>query len=355
MGGVRGIGVDMAYQKVQFIAYKINTFPTDGSDYKNRAYLGNANAEKDISKRCAIMKTAIRETLTDSKIDGDSKTLKIFMAPEFYFRGTEGAYPLEKVSSILAEMRNYTKNEKFKHWMFVFGTALGYLDASDKKEIFNVALIQKGGVNTAEKDQSAGHNAVLVYKEFISHIDFLRDKNKDWTNKDERIVRVASGESLVIPTLGSRDLGTMGANDASEYNASGLGGGSIFEMNGINFGLEVCLDHLLGRLRGAIANKDTSWIGKIQIQLVTSAGAYIEGNHIAVCHRGLVFNVDGNGASRAVIADYNTAQLMDIVALSEGSLQAGPMSQQSSISSHLRYFNTNGSYVIYNPTKIPSV
>jgi len=59
-------------------------------------------------------------------------------------------------------------------------------------------------------------------------------------------------------------------------------------MDGISFGLEVCRDHYLKRL----AHSEES--GKVQIQLVPSAGMSIEESSVACVRDGLVFNVDGD-------------------------------------------------------------
>src|SRR6185369_6324461 len=80
---------------------------------------------------------------------------------------------------------------------------------------------------------------------------------------------------------------------------SGIGGGSVFTMDGITFGLEVCLDHMENRLAefykvGVAAVGDP----KVQIQLIPSWGMLI-GKGELVCVEdavkpGLTFNVDGS-------------------------------------------------------------
>jgi hypothetical protein len=65
-------------------------------------------------------------------------------------------------------------------------------------------------------------------------------------------------------------------------------GGSIFRMGGVTFGLEVCLDHLNGRLNSA-TDKNL-----VQIQLIPSAGAFIEPTNVVA--GAVAFNVDGGGS-----------------------------------------------------------
>ncbi|MEN6374326.1 MAG: hypothetical protein ABFD75_06005 [Smithella sp.] len=277
----------MSYKKVIFIAYKVKT-----ADIKAAEYMGNTSDDKDILKRCSIMKNAINiahKNVITAQGGNSADTLKLFMAPEFYFRGTGGAYPIEKISKIMETMREETKNAKYAHWLFVFGTAIGYLSQGNAKEIFNIALVQKGGLAQAD-----GMHEWIIYKEFISHIDFIRDKKKDWQKIDERIIAIAGMNAHALPTMGSRDLSTLGhvnpVGVGREESASGLGGQSIFTIDGITLGLEVCLDHAKGRLR---ASPVAPGHNEIQIHLIPSAGMTITPSSVVGIKGGLVFNVDG--------------------------------------------------------------
>jgi len=59
-------------------------------------------------------------------------------------------------------------------------------------------------------------------------------------------------------------------------------GGSIFTIDGIKIGLEICLDHTNGRIGPGTG---------IQIQLAPSAGASLK--QFACIPHGIAFNVDG--------------------------------------------------------------
>jgi hypothetical protein len=90
----------------------------------------------------------------------------------------------------------------------------------------------------------------------------------------------------------------------SEVNKSGIGGGSVFTMDDITFGLEVCLDHqsifaplnkVIGRLRDYYDNHAVAGEPKVQVQLIPSCGMSIKKDAICCVNNGLIFNVDGNG------------------------------------------------------------
>jgi hypothetical protein len=304
----------MPYTKAQCIGYQIDTFPVVDATMGNRygkKYLGDAKGDtKDIKGRCNLMMDVIQLAKSKGGTDPSSGTLKIFMAPEFYFRGTSGAYPIESLSLIMEELRKLTKSASYKDWLFVFGTALGYLnDGSDSmgdhKEVFNVAMVQKGGKAEAEQGSS-----LIVYKEYISAIDFIRNpltvacscgRNVEvpWNATSVRwgLIGPTTGLMPVLrPTQGSRDVLTRreeSVGEGREASKSGLGGQAYFVMDGITFGLEVCLDHAQARLRASPPQQGQNFA---QIQLIPSAGMSINLNAVACTNQGLIFNVDGGGA-----------------------------------------------------------
>ncbi len=303
----------MAYTKVQFISYQVDTFPGIDPTTKQECYLGTMKSKTDIQYRCNLMRNAINEA--GSKTSNNSSTLKVFMAPEFYFRGKDGAYPIEEISTIMETMRKHTNRIQFRDWIFVFGTALGYLDHGDSsKEVYNVAMVQKGGANAVDV-----HSSVVVYKEYISHIDFIRTQgvqtcphcgnilvcdncgeqiDQDWDASSNRVGKIGTKEHNLRPTSGSRDLLSLRVERVGkgrEMTKTGLGGQSIFTMGGVTFGLEICLDHLNGRLRDSPPAKGDPLI---QVHLIPSAGARIKETSVACMKGGLIFNVDGHSRTQ---------------------------------------------------------
>ncbi|MDW6003241.1 hypothetical protein [Vibrio mangrovi] len=173
-------------------------------------------------------------------------------------------------------------------------------------EIFNMALVQKGG--TATTEQSCSLKQVIVYKEYVSHIDFIRDTSLQWGKPTERKIVIHGETRMALPTSGSVD--TLGASPnkpvkggISEINRSGLGGGGVFTIDGITFGLEVCLDHAYNRLWEFYDKAANSGDPKVQIHLIPSWGMSIHGGVVSCIADGLVFNVDGPSGSDAEIND----------------------------------------------------
>jgi hypothetical protein len=401
------------YTKIQFIGFEIEpstkvsgtaTLPS------GQLYLGDAEADDDIGQRSIVLKNAIKKALADGKVKTDPEVLKVFMTAEFYWRGKEGAYPVEKMSKIMDEMRAETSKPEYADWLFVHGTAIGYLKHGRTKEVvrkfkvkgasgsassfeiverpsgrhrlstfdtipknwdlgdltqvpqyhwtlrqgakeahvvevtrgvgsytvrvhtsvdftngtidlvepiatevFNVALVQKGGPGT----DVGGLRESIVYKEDISAIDYLSvmyGKHDEFhkSSGDNRKIEIHGQERRALPTSGARDV--LGGNpnapkpgENSERTEHGLGGGSIFELDGITFGLEICRDHLQGKLKRYYAGDSTTGLAaaaspgdpKVQVQLIPSWGAFIKDESIVGVDGVLVFNVDGPKGAKA--------------------------------------------------------
>jgi hypothetical protein len=169
-------------------------------------------------------------------------------------------------------------------------------------EVFNVVLVQKGGADAGV----SGLRELLVYKEYVSHIDFLGPNgNYELFHRRSGLGRaVAIHNNLtraLLPTSGSRDLLAVKPNPQSgERTKTGLGGGSVFTIDGVTFGLEVCLDHAKNKLYDFYKpTAPPTGTPKVQVHLIPSWGMSIDqGNRVGV-PGARIFNVDGPAGSFA--------------------------------------------------------
>lgn len=317
------------YSKVQFISWEVHTgpwtasaLPAGASRYSS---LPAAPADKrtdalgqcrDIEARLAFVADALGKA--EAASERNARTLKVFMAPEFLFRGAGGAYLQDLIDGweqqapaelglpapfaahwggLFGGLRALAADPRFEDWLFVFGTALGasfpaakgkdgsyLLDAQQPGEIYNIALIQRGGA-------THGSDCYVSRKHYISGIDFIR-----WSGAVGQHRR-----GTVLPL----DTQTMVPADAMGDNQ----GGAVFRIPNINdssgalidFGIEICLDHArsggganaYGRLRTA---------GRlVRIQLVPSGGMVLQPLSIRLRPNGIpvprsyAFNCDGLG------------------------------------------------------------
>lgn len=483
------------YKMIQFIAFNMepgfkdgyvcrvcgafSETPGDCHDLPRetqKVYRGRDSDDEDLGVRCYVMKEVIKKALKADGVEGDDDVLKLFMAPEFFFRGKDGGYSLDLTSSILDQMRQETKEEDYKDWLFVYGTAIGYnriegesfplrieriegdhptrisvsagasilaqihgriphdnaqlspealrwqLKQGEKilymrpvmsgrievritkagvlgtmrfkwktagdfskavrsvtgnsfvfpvpgtfctlhfaagsysedstyailptgavtpddaagipkltatlrersadteefeidgatngwttggcqlvgprvTEIFNIALVQKGGPDGGVSSL----RELLIYKDLVSAVDFAgpdSDKTKWEREPDKREIYIHKEKRALLPTAGSKDV-ARDPGDGPELNISGLGGGSVFTVDGITFGLEVCLDHSHSRLWGFYQQGPKKGTPKVQVQLIPACGSTIDEGVCCGVQGALIFNVDGPQGSTA--------------------------------------------------------
>lgn len=271
----------MPYTQVQFIAYVLRTGPVDTP--AGTRYLGLKDPAHDIAARCALMSRALQvahdNLTTASPPEPPGTTLKVFMAPEFFFRGKAGAYDMDDVQRVISALQAIAADDSWADWVFAFGTILGRsappprdVDPPLTEEIYNFALIQEGGEGAA----AGPGGARMVMKELMSTIDFIDSAPFEGGLVLGDVVHMGAG-----PTGPGREAQRLA------YDGAG-----IFELRGFTWAGDICLDHLGGRL---LRSPQLPGERVVQIQLIPSAGARITGGNVIAGLGGYVFNVDGNG------------------------------------------------------------
>ncbi len=298
------MGLVRKYDNVVCVSYSVTT---GGFDTKGRVeYQGMLDDQNDMLERVRKMKIAVNQARVFVPVPQlhDPRTLKIFMAPEFYFRGRYGAYTPDVVSQIMPLLRggnDGTAKPQFDDWLLVFGTAISAavdvkhycFTCNSAKDVSFKPDPNSVGKTIAECARGAGHNVQegiygatvdnvaliqkgktdhLVAKEFRSGIDF-RDR----------------GAGAYVRIIGHGKLGARHDSGPSKFQDERMGGG-VFNINGITFGMEVCLDHHKDKLKDA---------SNLQILLIPSAGMSIE--KLKTIMGGVTFNVDGLRADGKVL------------------------------------------------------
>jgi hypothetical protein len=296
------------YTRVQFISWEIYTGPnrgplpwtlaSPGQSYTGLTGSRSKDPRVDVTWQVQDIKNRVfctEHVLGEARRHTDTSpiTLKIFMAPEFLYRGKGGAYihdllngwngpaPTElgiefyPYPGLFGLLQEIAAREEYGDWLFVFGTAISasfptrvvdgkrILDGTDMSEIYNTALVQRGGPGNT-------NDAYATRKHYISPIDFLKYSVGRGAFARENILP-AEWEGLVPREdniEGSAIFGISGLNDGNGRP--------------IKFGLEVCLDHAAS----TDTNKRNMW-GRIRtadklvnIQLVPSGGMQLQRDSI---------------------------------------------------------------------------
>lgn len=275
-------GIAGVYDAVQFVALELCT-RTRGFEMSDLgdddSYEGLRHLERDMKVRVDLLRQALEVAHRDPRIDTRPTTLKLFMAPECFFRGPSGAHAVNEIlgrtsdAGLPAWLGGLLAEDRWEHWVAVFGTMAGCCPAVDEFgmssfEIYNVCIVQKGGAGGPS-------SRATIVKQCRSKIDIFSDPLG--CLQDSGVRHLVAGEGL------GRHL----AEQCLYRECGDTDDNGIFEIAGIRFGFEACLDHAQERL------KSCSGMQGVQIQLVASGGMGLCFGSIAAVANGLVFHVDG--------------------------------------------------------------
>lgn len=316
------------YKQVQFLAWEIYTGPVMDTSYNGVDYAGirlqNGGRSTDhrwavldqcidIEARLEATKRALETALLWA--DKDESTLKIFMAPEFLYRGPAGAYindlldgwvgapPFKGITlpppfdlawgGLIGGLKALAADAQFENWIFVFGTAIGaaFTGPQDDATAVNISFIQRGG-------PSRGNECYFVKKHLKSWMDFIRF-NLDHPAFFDRDVRHDSRRDWPVLDGMMYDNDEMGGCLFSFPTVCRSGGTAL------RFGLEICLDHA----QGYESSDPNAAIGRlartgerVDIQLVPSCGMSLIERSLALApaqgprDTSYAFNCDGNAS-----------------------------------------------------------
>lgn len=327
------------YKKVQFIAWEIYTGPeyiVASTDSNGNpccdpiSYAGLKNKKNhstdihiqciDIEARVAFTKDAIEKAF--SKADKSPDVLKIFMAPEFLYRSSGGAYLHDLINGweydspppfnlapyynrwpgLFGKLKEIVANEIYKDWLFVFGTAVsGFFTNkqfpfinNNPEIIFNTTLIQRGGVQNKT-------NYYILSKKHYPGIEFIKYSIEGDIFRNDSVVPTNLSSFISESILGKSNK-SCAFSLLNTNNAQG---------QAIKFGIEICLDHYCNsgirdtnnkipqKLPSGTLKSSNSYV---DIQLVTSCGITLKENSIALRQQqeqmpryySYAFNCDGS-------------------------------------------------------------
>ncbi|MBI1356769.1 MAG: hypothetical protein GC160_20710 [Acidobacteria bacterium] len=304
--------------------YNASTGMTYANSLYNPDYFAHSTDDgSDMGTKCAYMVKAIhaaKAAISTRGLTDNDATLKVFLAPEFYFRGKNGAYSPDIVANIIPRMQKEL-GSGWRDWLFVFGTAIasivdqvtfcstcGFGNSTIKfernpgdrtktipkcskdlgvgpphavvtgeygAEVQNVALVHHAG------------ESFVVAKEYVSGIDYKGNQVNALPNTPEEGLRT------VLAPQGSHH-----SRIQSLFNDERMGG-CILNIAGLTVGLEVCLDHIASTTPNL--GRASPYSSTIQMLLIPSYGMEIR--NLLYCRPGgVVFNVDGRGLGSSDMA-----------------------------------------------------
>ena len=364
-------------------------------------YLGQSHDERqDVAGRLEIMREAVEAAYIKSNTS--ENVLKIFIAPEFFFRGPHGAYSwfeielhahlqrgvrgevFHPIVAIGEGLKSIAHNATYKDWLFVFGTVVA-MDVEEEGAMtdprviagnptpgsfrfYNFAPILRG-MDPDDKIQQYKNKMLLAPKVYVSGIDFLTSGRNPFSNE------------LPSSIYDNQDWKDFEAELSARYGFTMLYD-NLFEVEGILMSIEICLDH---QKRMALASflewserpesvqipttlcsevrsdceKHQIYMNKScmftqeppkslpQISLITSAGTRLSRDSFVFGLNGSIYLQDGLGAFAADAATCSVVVIDDRSGYLEYDGCSRPKGRMSFVSERMNslvqgYFSTRG-------------
>lgn len=313
------------YNKFQLIAYQV---PTDRCFKNNNGSVVKLESRLPPGDRCQIASTQLKDmeqeltaglsadalrrlmrmiavaekAATSLDIDTARNTLKIFMAPEFYFRpelkgATSFSYTLAEKQLIEKALCSVFGAREYESWLFVFGTIVWHRTAAslvdeapdllkdvkddpmlqgleDTPFLWNAALIMEGGTD----------RLFTSVKRHYSPADEIDDQYQ--------AVGAAVAKSP-LNVLAHRNKAKL--RDYLNNLKKESTGDPIFTVgDNLTLGLEICLEHEERVLPVAFKKLQQKY-PQIDLQLITACGMRVNESNLCITKSQFVIRVDGAG------------------------------------------------------------
>ena len=137
-----------------------------------------------------------------------------------------------------------------------------------------------------------GADTHTVVKEYVSSVDYIKG--------EVNLTRLENGREKTSKMHAILPQGSNRSRIVSKFQDERMGGG-VFTIDGITFGLEICIDHAASATAVGIPGRMSEYANSIQILLIPSCGMNIMFE--SCIQDGIIFNVDGRkfGSSDVVI------------------------------------------------------
>lgn len=329
------------YSKIRFIGYAISTFPAHLRDgLGGGTYLGNDDVQIDIAARIAVLKNAVVTAKAQLPANEDTnQVINVFVAPEFFFHGTQGPYLYadensDPLKQIMEELSCAINAKDFPNWTFVCGTVIT-AKVANVQRLFESSSVQIRNATVKfliEQERQATSGMSGIVSNALHNFIAACQADPDVAVRDRALI--VSNIPLDVPhlPLNTNNMTTekyfISGEDFVLYDTSGkknvvteqmtayphidLSNGdikksaydpyAIFRQNYgaqnvpsyMDFGVEICLDHDDQRLRINLGDEPFPVVSDaVHVQLIPSCGMAIQAASVVADKNGFVFNCDG--------------------------------------------------------------
>jgi hypothetical protein len=282
----------MSYTKFQFITLETPTgapvTPVNMSTTDYVATVAKATGY-DLSKlgddaknRLNWIRQAVDEAL-NSKGIGDKDTLKIFAAPEFFFRPETSdeeiklklpnrAYSYDARRKIHQFFEHLFRDDNLKDWLIIPGTVLGHETSDPQSTTPNRAYVIRGGM------PALGQTPILsIHAKFNTPETDEIPKKRLWTGLPANAKWSTTGEQYKLQVSTLKQALT-----------------NIITVDGVRIGIDLCMDHGCQILfRTCVMMGGDSKPEAVHLQLLVACGKPATAEAVATVEGGFLLRVDG--------------------------------------------------------------
>ncbi len=317
----------MPYTHVQLVAYEVPTLAcTDPGDATSDPFTDDqiealsrqgGDQNEDAALRVQRLVDVADWARRNAGNLGGADTLKVFIAPEFYFRaGLDGYDEVQAPTNIFGALMSAFHVGDFEHWLIVAGSTFwnaASTAAGRDRAYFNTVNVVRGGPPEALNDDDRESAVPVVgggttnQKAIMSPIDYQPGNDRrDWDGAVNPDFKAIIGDWAWRK---GHLFQVKGINHANTVM------GRLVDGDPITFGLEVCLEHgaryadlddpqpgnrvAEGVLRGALADWEEreGWDPPaIDVHLLTCCGMPISPANVCARDNGYVMRCDGHPA-----------------------------------------------------------
>lgn len=327
------------YSKFQFLAYHVPTdkrspvgdpIVTELFTENDLQALKNAVPDADLVSRFTRFMAVVQLAMAHQDVEPDTTTLKIFVAPEFYFRpyatANARSYTEEVKKKFVTYLDGFFQDNRFANWMFVLGTIVSH---DDNKELLKTALgaaynenqLPQGFVNGITAWNTAlvvvGTVGVKTFRK--THYSPGDDLDKIyWPKANENASFKDADRKVVKVPMGNFFTNLENANKSS----------CVFEVQGAGlFGFEICRDHDVGVLRSKgypeyAKTHANDFCKALVFHVLTSCGMSLRSDKVALKSQGLFAlaadgqRVEGDWQNRAEAA-YPQSEIQSVMGFTQ--------------------------------------
>ena len=231
----------MPFTQFQLIALETPTLvATNPEEMAAKDYLADfkdidlKNFSADARKRINWIIGALSEALIHKDVEADKDTLKIFIAPEFFFR----------------DQNEFSKDRKERFYDFETANAIESLfEVVFSDEALNQWLIVPGTMVRGDKDSNLiTPNRVYAIMGGVKGEAAILTKHDKLNASDADAVPDASQKNFLPKLMKAK---SVTRKNLIQYQLNSLKGSrtNIFTVGGHRIGIDICLDHKYGILR----------------------------------------------------------------------------------------------------------